>query len=83
VARRIGGAVVDAATRRRTVLATARSLHTGGNSETIRQADVSTRAAAAHVIKTTLERLGGLDILINNSVLIRPGGGALALSDEI
>lgn len=53
----IGAAVVDRLQRGGgTVLATARSLHTGGYSEQFVQADVSTRAGAAHVIKTTLER---------------------------
>jgi NAD(P)-dependent dehydrogenase (short-subunit alcohol dehydrogenase family) len=49
------------------VLATARTFPVGGNSERFIQADVSTRSGADHVIKTTLERLGGLDILINNA----------------
>jgi len=35
-------------------------------------------------IKTTLERLGGLDILINSlGGSSAPGGGALVLNDEI
>jgi NAD(P)-dependent dehydrogenase (short-subunit alcohol dehydrogenase family) len=67
-----------------TVLATARSVPAGGNPDQFIQADVSTRKGADHVIKTTLDRLGGLDILINavggSSAL---GGGVLALTDEI
>jgi NAD(P)-dependent dehydrogenase (short-subunit alcohol dehydrogenase family) len=66
------------------VLATARNIPSRGNSEQFIQADVSTRAGADHVIKTTLERLGGLDILINSlGGSSAPGGGALALNDEI
>jgi len=47
------------------------------------QADVSTSEGTEKIIKDTLEKLGGLDILVNNV-----GGsssstaGALALSDE-
>src|ERR1700747_2083993 len=67
-----------------TVLATARTIPAGGNSEQFIQADVSTRAGADHIIKTTFDRLGGLDILINNlGGSSAPGGGALALTDEV
>src|SRR6266581_7298326 len=67
-----------------TVLATARSFPTGGKIEQFIQADGSTRAGADHVIKTTLDRLGGLDILVNSvGGSSAPGGGALALTDEI
>src|SRR6185436_10966447 len=56
----------------------------GGKPEQLIQADVSTRAGADRVIKTTLDRLGGLDILINSlGGSSAPGGGALALNDEI
>jgi NAD(P)-dependent dehydrogenase (short-subunit alcohol dehydrogenase family) len=66
-----------------TVLAAARSV-SAGNSEHFIQADVSTRTGADEVIRTTLERLGGLDILINSvGGSSAPGGGALALTDEI
>ena len=66
------------------MLATARSVPPGGNSEQFIQADVSTRAGADKVIKTTLDRLGSLDILVNNAGgSSAPGGGALALTDEI
>src|ERR1041385_7955334 len=65
------------------VLATARNVP-GGNSEQCIQADVSTRAGADHIIKTTFDRLGGLDILINSvGGSSAPGGGVLALTDEI
>src|SRR5688500_10415008 len=67
-----------------TVLATARSVPAGGNPEQFIQADVSTRKGADQVIKTTLDRLGGLDILINSvGGSSAPGGGVLALTDEI
>src|SRR5262245_55184342 len=81
----IGEAVVNRLRRGGgTVLATARNIPAGGNPEQFIQADVSTRAGADHVIKTTLERSGGLDILINSlGGSSAPGGGALALNDEI
>jgi len=67
-----------------TVLATARSVPAGGNPEQFIQADGSTRAGADHIIRTTLDRLGGLDILINSlGGSSAPGGGVLALTDEI
>jgi len=66
------------------VLATARTVPKGGNAEQFIQADASTRPGAEHVIKTTFDRLGGLDILINSvGGSSAPRGGALALSDEI
>jgi NAD(P)-dependent dehydrogenase (short-subunit alcohol dehydrogenase family) len=66
------------------VLATARNVPAGGDPELFIQADVSTREGADHVIKTTLDRLGGLDILVNSlGGSSAPGGGALALTDEI
>ena len=67
-----------------TVLSTARNIPAGANPERFIQADVSTRAGADHIIKTTFERLGGLDILINSvGGSSAPGGGVLALNDEI
>jgi len=67
-----------------TVLATARNIPASGNPEQFIQADASTRAGADHVVKATLERLGGLDILINSlGGSSAPSGGALALNDEI
>jgi NAD(P)-dependent dehydrogenase (short-subunit alcohol dehydrogenase family) len=66
-----------------TVLATARTMPAGGNAEQFIQADASTRAGADEVIKSTFDRLGGLDILINNlGGSSAPGGGALALTDD-
>jgi NAD(P)-dependent dehydrogenase (short-subunit alcohol dehydrogenase family) len=66
-----------------TVLATARNIPTGGGREQFIEADVSTRAGADHIIKTTFDRLGGLDILINSvGGSSAPGGGVLALTDE-
>ena len=65
------------------VLATARSIPVGGNPEQFIEADGSTRPGADHVIKTTFDRLGGLDILINNlGGSSAPGGGFLALTDD-
>jgi len=81
----IGEAVVNRLRRGGgTVLSTARSVPAGGNPDQFVQADVSTRAGADHVIKTTLDRLGGLDILVNSlGGSSAPGGGALALTDDI
>src|SRR5215475_12244073 len=75
----IGEAVVNRLRRGGgTVLATARSIPAGGNPEEFIQADGSTRAGADRVIKTTLERLGGLDILINGvGGSSAPGGGVM------
>src|SRR5258708_1936734 len=65
------------------VLATARSIPVGENPEQFIEADGSTRPGADHVIKTTFDRLGGLDILINNlGGSSAPGGGFLALTDD-
>jgi NAD(P)-dependent dehydrogenase (short-subunit alcohol dehydrogenase family) len=81
----IGEAIVNRLLRGGgTVLATARTIPAGGNPEQFIQADVSTRAGADRIIKTTFDRLGGLDILINSvGGSSAPGGGALALTDDI
>ena len=81
----IGEAIVSRLVRGGgTVLATARTIPAGGNREQFIQADVSTRAGTDYVIKTTLDRLGGLDILINSvGGSSAPGGGVLALTDDI
>jgi NAD(P)-dependent dehydrogenase (short-subunit alcohol dehydrogenase family) len=81
----IGEAIVNRLLRGGgSVLATARTIAAGGNAKQFIQADVSTRAGADHVIKTTIDRLGGLDILINSvGGSSAPGGGALALTDDI
>ena len=81
----IGEAIVNRLLRSGgSVLATARTIPAGGNAEQFIQADVSTRAGADHVIQTTLDRLGGLDILINSvGGSSAPGGGALVLTDDI
>jgi len=81
----IGEAIVNSLRRGGgNVQATARTMPAGGNADQFIQADVSTRAGADQVIKSTLVRLGGLDILINNlGGSSAPGGGALALTDEI
>src|SRR5437870_10249628 len=81
----IGEAIVDRLRRGGgTVLATARTIPAGGDPEQFIPADVSTRAGADHIIKTTFDRLGGLDILINSvGGSSAPGGGVLALTDEV
>jgi NAD(P)-dependent dehydrogenase (short-subunit alcohol dehydrogenase family) len=80
----IGAAVVNRlASGGATVLTTARSAPTGGDSGDFIQADMSTRDGAEKVIETTLDRLGGLDILINSvGGSTAPGGGVLGLTDE-
>ena len=81
--RGIGEAIVNRLVRGgATVLATARTISAAGNPEQFIQADISTRAGSDHIIKTTFDRLGGLDILINSAGgSSAPGGGVLALSD--
>src|SRR2546426_361494 len=65
------------------VITTARSLPPGGTLDRFVQADVSTRAGSDQVVTATMDRLGGLDILIHNvGGSAAPGGGALALSDD-
>jgi NAD(P)-dependent dehydrogenase (short-subunit alcohol dehydrogenase family) len=82
--RGIGAAVVDRlASGGASVLTTARSIPAGGTSDRFIQADVSTREGVDRVIEATLDRLGGLDILINSvGGSSAPGGGALALTDD-
>jgi NAD(P)-dependent dehydrogenase (short-subunit alcohol dehydrogenase family) len=81
----IGAAIVNRLRRGGgAVLAAARSIPADGDPQQFIQADVSTRAGTDHVIKTTFDRLGGLDILINGAGgSSAPGGGALALSDDV
>jgi NAD(P)-dependent dehydrogenase (short-subunit alcohol dehydrogenase family) len=67
-----------------TVVTTARNRPPDGRSERFIQADISTAAGIAQVIKQTLDWLGGLDILINSAGgSPSPGGGAMALTDEL
>ena len=54
-----------------TVLVTARTSPPGVQPEQFIQADAATPDGTSQIIKTTLERLRGLDILINNSGIIR------------
>jgi NAD(P)-dependent dehydrogenase (short-subunit alcohol dehydrogenase family) len=66
-----------------TVLVTARTSPPGVQHEQFIQADAATPDGCSHIIKTTLERMGGLDILINSvGGSTAPAGGALALTDE-
>src|SRR6266566_4427562 len=67
-----------------TVITTARTNPAAGALGRFIQADVSTREGADRVIKTTLDRLGGLDILINSvGGSTAPSGGALVLTDDL
>jgi NAD(P)-dependent dehydrogenase (short-subunit alcohol dehydrogenase family) len=80
----IGAAVVARLARGgATVVTTARTLPAGGPADRFIPADVSTREGVDRVVRTTLDRLGGLDILINSvGGSAAPGGGALALTDD-
>ena len=65
------------------VMTTARSVSAGAAPTRFVQADLSTRAGIDKVVATTMDRLGGLDIMIHNAGgSAAPGGGALALSDD-
>lgn len=81
----IGEAVVNRLTRDdATVITTARSIPADGSPQTFVQADISTRDGTDRVIKAVHDRLGGLDILIHCAGgSAAPGGGALALDDDI
>ncbi len=80
----IGEAIVERLSRGGgNVIATARSLPPAGTPDRFIQADVSTREGIDQVVKATMDRLGGLDILIHNvGGSAARGGGALALSDD-
>jgi NAD(P)-dependent dehydrogenase (short-subunit alcohol dehydrogenase family) len=66
-----------------TVLVTARTSPPGVQHEQFIQADAATPDGTSQIIKTTLERLRGLDILINSvGGSTAPAGGVLALTDE-
>jgi NAD(P)-dependent dehydrogenase (short-subunit alcohol dehydrogenase family) len=80
----IGEAIVNRLVRGgATVIATARSVPAGVPPDRFIQADISTREGVDQVIKTTVERLGGLDILINSvGGSSAPSGGVLALTDD-
>jgi NAD(P)-dependent dehydrogenase (short-subunit alcohol dehydrogenase family) len=80
----IGQAIVNRLVRSgATVITTARTIPPNGLPESFVQADLSTRDGVDQVIRTTLERLAGLDILVNSvGGSSAPSGGVLALSDE-
>lgn len=80
--RGIGRAVVERLARGgATVVTTARSAP--GGAENIIPADLSTREGCDRVIQTVLDRLGGVDILVNSvGGSSAPAGGALALTDD-
>jgi NAD(P)-dependent dehydrogenase (short-subunit alcohol dehydrogenase family) len=65
------------------VICSARSVPSNANPDHFIQADISTLAGINEIVDKTMERLGGLDILVHNvGGSAAPGGGALALSDD-
>jgi NAD(P)-dependent dehydrogenase (short-subunit alcohol dehydrogenase family) len=81
----IGEAIAKRLTRAgATVIATARSIPADLQApDLFVQADISTPEGVEKVVKAVVDRLGGLDILINNvGGSSAPGGGALALRDD-
>lgn len=81
--RGIGAAVVHRFTSGgATVLTTARSVTADDNGHSVIQADISGAEGSDRVIRETLERLGGLDILVNSvGGSTAPAGGFRALTD--
>jgi NAD(P)-dependent dehydrogenase (short-subunit alcohol dehydrogenase family) len=66
-----------------TVISTARTAPADVVSDSFIQADISTRQGTDKIIRTTLDRLQGLDILVNSvGGSAAPSGGFLALSDD-
>src|SRR3954454_22319680 len=64
----IGEAIVKRLARGgATVISAARSAPADGTPARFVRADLSTREGVDEVVRTTLERLGGLDILINSA----------------
>jgi NAD(P)-dependent dehydrogenase (short-subunit alcohol dehydrogenase family) len=82
--RGIGAAVVKRLTRGgATVLTTARSVAVDDSGPKMIQADVSGAEGSDKVIRETMERLGGLDVLVNCvGGSTAPAGGFQALTDE-
>jgi NAD(P)-dependent dehydrogenase (short-subunit alcohol dehydrogenase family) len=81
--RGIGAAVVNRFTSGgATVLTTARSVTADDHGRTMIQADISGAEGSDRVIRETLERLGGLDVLVHSvGGSTAPAGGFLALTD--
>jgi NAD(P)-dependent dehydrogenase (short-subunit alcohol dehydrogenase family) len=67
-----------------TVVSTARSPATGMHAAKLFvAADLSTREGVDAVVRTVMDRLGGIDILVNNvGGSSAPGGGVLGLTDD-
>ena len=82
--RGIGKAIVERLARAGgKVITTGRSLPPDGSLESFVQADLSTGEGINQVVKTVMDRLTGLDVLIHNvGGSAARGGGALALSDD-
>jgi NAD(P)-dependent dehydrogenase (short-subunit alcohol dehydrogenase family) len=81
----IGEAIAKRLTRAgATVITTSRSIPADLQApDLFVQADISTPDGVEKVVKAVLDRLGGLEILINNvGGSSAPGGGALALRDD-
>jgi NAD(P)-dependent dehydrogenase (short-subunit alcohol dehydrogenase family) len=82
--RGIGQAIVRCLIRGgATVITTARSIPADAAPDHFIQADASSREGVDRIISVTLQRLGGLDVLINSvGGSSAPSGGVLALSDR-
>jgi len=81
----IGAAIVKRLTQARaTVMTAARNVPAGGPApELLVQADLSTAEGVAKLARAALDRLGGVDILVNTvGGSSSPAGGVLAVSDE-
>ncbi len=80
----IGEAIVNRLVRGgANVITTARNVPVGGLADRCILADVSTRDGVDQVIRSTQERLGGIDILVNSvGGSSAPSGGYSALSDD-
>jgi NAD(P)-dependent dehydrogenase (short-subunit alcohol dehydrogenase family) len=65
------------------VITTARNIPADGAPDLFVQADISTLEGVEKVIKAVLDRVGGVDILVNNvGGSSAPSGSVLALSDD-
>src|ERR1700730_5741364 len=62
--------------------ATAAMIETEGGQCLVIEADVADAAASAEVVRRTVERWGGLDILVNNVGIAGPAGTAVEAAPQ-